>query len=330
MAILVAVFSVSSAWGQAVGATLLQTRKDVEYAVHDGVSLKGDLYQQASGAAHPAMIFIHGGGFRGGSKNSYGNGWGLYLAARGISVFAIDYRLFTATQTAYPQALLDCKAAVQYLRGNAAALGIDPNRIGVGGDSAGATLAALIAFTQDSPEFANKYPTDAYASASTKVKVVVPMYAIQDMMSWEMISQKAGKGALEGFFGGAPDAMPGAYLETSPLVYAREGSKMLGDLAVPNAGLKIPWFMAWGTADMVVPPENQSVAMAAALKEAGVNVTAIPVPKQNHFWFVATQVTGKHGEPVCESMTGGKYTCSGPTPNDYIVDQFLDFLTKNL
>ena len=89
-------------------------------------------------------IFIHGGGFARGSKAGYGNTWGPYLAARGYVVFAIDYRLSTPTQATWPQALLDCKAAVQYLRGNAAALGIDPDRIGVGGDSAGASLAALV------------------------------------------------------------------------------------------------------------------------------------------------------------------------------------------
>ena len=95
-------------------------------------------------------------------------------------MFAIDYRLSKPTQTTWPQALLDCKAAVQYLRGNAAALGIDPDRIGVGGDSAGASLATLVAVTQDFPQFANRYPMDAYASVSTKVKVAVPIYGVYD------------------------------------------------------------------------------------------------------------------------------------------------------
>jgi len=326
LVMLVAAFTIGTAWGQGS----VQTKKDVEYAVHDGVSLKGDIYQPTAGVGHPAIIFVHGGGFRGGSKNGYGNGWGPYLAGRGIVVFAIDYRLYTPTQPSYPQALLDCKAAVQYLRGNAAALGIDPERIGIGGDSAGATLAELVALSQDVTALAHKYPMDPYASASTKVKVVTPMYAVQDLMSLEMMSQKAGKPAFEGFVGGSPEAVPGAYFEVSPLLFVRESSLKLGELSVPNAGMKIPWFMAWGTADKVVPPDGQSVAMAKALADAGANVTAIPIPNQNHFWFVATQVTGKHGEPVCEEMTGQKYTCSGPTPNDYIVDKYLDFLTKNL
>jgi len=103
MAALTFAFACSSALAQAA----VQTRRDVEYAVHDGVSLKGDLYLPAPPGLHPAILLIHGGGFRAGSKAGYGTTWGPYLAARGIVVFAIDYRLSTPTQTAWPQALLD-------------------------------------------------------------------------------------------------------------------------------------------------------------------------------------------------------------------------------
>ena len=102
----------------------VQTRNNVVYAVHDGVSLNGDLYLPMSAGPHPAMLFIHGGGFRGGSKAGYANTWGPYLAARGYVVFAIDYRLATPDKTMWPEALFDCKAALQYLRGNAAMLGV--------------------------------------------------------------------------------------------------------------------------------------------------------------------------------------------------------------
>ena len=173
------VFAATTAWGQSD----IKTKTDVVYATHDGVDLKGDLYQPASGAQHPALIFIHGGGFRGGSKSGYQVSWGPYLAARGYVAFAIDYRLSSPTQSSWPQALLDCKAAIQYLRGDAAELGIDPERIGVAGDSAGGALTAMLGVTQDWPVFANKYPKDTYASASTKVKVIVPVYGVFDMMA---------------------------------------------------------------------------------------------------------------------------------------------------
>jgi acetyl esterase/lipase len=321
-------FAVGSAWGQGN----VQTKTNVEYAVHDGVSLVGDLYSPASGGPHAAMLFIHGGGFARGSKAGYGNTWGPYLAARGYVVFAIDYRLSKPTQATWPQALLDCKAGLQYLRGNAAALGIDPDRIGVGGDSAGAALAAIVAVTQDFPQFANRYPSDSYASVGTKVKVAVPIYGVYDMT----LQQKYESGLtnnpknLEQFLGGTPNQMAGAYFETSPLNYIREAAVSLGSVAAPNPGAKIPWFLAWGMADPVVPPAGQSVVFVQALRDAGAAVTAVPVPKTDHFWFPVTPVTGKKGEPECEEITPAKFTCSGATPNDFIVSQLLDFLAHNL
>src|SRR5437660_10827940 len=140
-------------------------------------------------------------------------------------------------QTAWPQALLDCKAALQYLRGNAAMLGVAPDRIGVGGDSAGGSLASLLGVTQDAPAFANKYPKDTYSSASTKVKVAVPIYGVHDMMAWERFTaatSNGGPGPLELFFGGAPDEAPARYFAASPLSYIRESAKSLGELAMPN------------------------------------------------------------------------------------------------
>jgi acetyl esterase/lipase len=330
--ILLVTFLLAFAAGSARGQAGVQTKPNVEYAVHDGVSLLGDLYLPSSGAAHPAMIFMHGGGFARGSKAGYGNTWGPYLAERGYVVFAIDYRLSKPNQTTWPQALLDCKAALQYLRGNAKTLGVDPDRIGVGGDSAGATLAALMAVTQDMPQFANRYPMDAYATVSTKVKVAMPIYAVYDMTAQYKYESGLANNPknLEQFIGGTPGQKSGEYFETSALNYIREASTSLGSVAMPNAGAKIPWFMAWGMADPVVPPAGQSVVFAQALRDAGVTVTAVPVPKIDHFWFPVTSLTGKKGDPECEEITPAKFSCSGPTPNDYVVSQLLDFLAHNL
>ena len=65
--ILLFAFAVGAAWGQ----DGLQTRTSVEYAVHDGVSLVGDLYSPTIGGPHPAMVFIHGGGFTSGSGSVF-------------------------------------------------------------------------------------------------------------------------------------------------------------------------------------------------------------------------------------------------------------------
>ena len=321
-------FAVETAWGQAI----VQTKMNVEYAVHDGASLVGDLYLPASDGPHAGMLFIHGGGFARGSKAGYGNTWGPYLAARGYVVFAIDYRLSKPTQPTWPQALLDCKAGLQYLRGNAAALGIDPDRIGVGGDSAGASLAAMVAVTQDFPQFANRYPRDPYASVSTKVKVAVPIYAVYDMMAQQKYESGLENNPknLEQFIGGTPNQMPGAYFESSPLNYIREAAVGLGNVATPNAGARISWFLAWGMMDPIVPPDGQSVMFVQALRDAGTTVTAVAVPKTDHFWFPVTPLTGKKGQPACEDVSPAKFSCSGATPNDFIVSQLLDFIAHNL
>ena len=79
-----------------------------------------------------------------------------------------------------------------------------------------------------------------------------------------------------------------------------------------------------------MPPDGQSVAFVQALREVGATVVAVPVPKTDHYWFTFTGVTGKKGEPSCEQAKPAKFSCSGATPNDFIVSQMLDFLSKNL
>ena len=298
---------------------------------HDGVSLTGDLYQPSDDRPHPAVILIHGGSFRAGSKADYGRTWGPYLAARGYVVFAIDYRLSTPQRTTWPQALVDAKAALQYVRGHAAVLGVNPDRIAIGGDSAGATLASLVALTQDWPAFANAYPGDPYATASTKVQAVVAIYGAYDLPAWQRYTlNTTNKGSLEQFLGGQPDQVPGRYFEASALSYVRAAATRLGPLATPNAGVRVPWYVSWGLLDDVVPPEAQSVTLVQALREAGANVTAVSVPNTGHLFFRVAPLTGKKGRPKCEDTTLAKYACSGPSPNDYIQTSFLAFLSRAL
>ena len=121
----------------------LTIQNGIAYANHDGVELAGDLYLPKGAKGAPALVAVHGGGWVAGVRGAY-QYWGPYLAARGIAVFSISYRLATKTKT-FPEAVQDVLAGVQFLRGKAGAFGIDPSRIGLLGASAGAHLAALAA-----------------------------------------------------------------------------------------------------------------------------------------------------------------------------------------
>ena len=335
MAILLAAFTVAFTTAftaaNASAQDVVQTQTDVEYAVHDGTSLKGDLYQPASTGPHPVLILIHGGSFRGGSKDRYGRSWGPYLAERGYVVFAIDYRLSTPAQTTWPQALLDCKAAVQFLRGNATALGVDPERIGIGGDSAGGTLAALVALTQDMPAFANKYPEDAYAAASSKVKVVVPIYGVYDMMSWRRYTLDTGNKARSNSSSAEPPTRCRARISRrrpSPTCARRQ--RAWAWCRCPTRGRPFPGSWRGACSTRSCRPESQSVVLVQALEDAGADVTAIAIPNTGHLFFRGALLTGRQGDPVCEDTSGAGYSCSGASPNDYIASQFLGFLRRGL
>src|SRR4029078_7439089 len=83
--------------------------------------------------------------------------WGPYLATRGYAVYAISYRLSKPGQKTFPEALHDVRAAIQFLKGRASELRINPDRIGVMGDSAGGHLAALVALAGDNAAFSGAY-----------------------------------------------------------------------------------------------------------------------------------------------------------------------------
>src|SRR5262245_4146263 len=103
-------------------------RSEVEYAVHGGVSLKGHLYAPKGPGRFPAVVAIHGGGWRLANLDNYRH-LGPWLADRGYAVLAATHRLSTPAQKAYPEAVQDARAAVQFVRGKAAELKIDPERI---------------------------------------------------------------------------------------------------------------------------------------------------------------------------------------------------------
>lgn len=121
----------------------VQADYDVEYS-RIGQRVDMDIFRPTSAGPHPAVLAIHGGGFRAGSRTRY---WPLCLklAQNGYVCATASYRLAPTHQ--FPAALEDAKAAVRFLRANAAKYALDSNFIGVTGGSAGGHLALMVGLT---------------------------------------------------------------------------------------------------------------------------------------------------------------------------------------
>src|SRR5215813_10644467 len=253
----------------------VMTRNDIFFAEHDGVKLFGDFYAPKGLDKAPVLVAVHGGGWQVGNRKFYSN-WGPYLAKNGYAVFAIEYRLMKPDVKTYPGAVYDTKAAVQYVRAKAGELGIDPERIGMVGDSAGAHLSALVALAGEEPAFSSEYRSDPHASVSAKVKAVVGFYGVYDMAAqWEHdLVTRPRDNIVEKFLGGAPMVNRKVYFEASPMSYA----------TVDKNGPR--FLLMYGHEDDIADPKTQSEPFSKALRQAGIFVRSIIVPGAGHFWSV--------------------------------------------
>jgi acetyl esterase/lipase len=172
--ILVASFAASFAHAAAVNLHLVA---DVPY-LESGRTEKLDLYlptQPAAGTLSPAFVWIHGGGFTLGDKAQIRDvSVSTALASAGYVVASVNYKLGAGS---FPTNIGDCKNAVRFLRAHAAEYHLDPNRIAVGGGSAGGYLALMVGFTEGTKLFD---PHPLYKDVSSKVCAVVDFYGPVD------------------------------------------------------------------------------------------------------------------------------------------------------
>jgi acetyl esterase/lipase len=133
------------------GTSGVTVEKDVVFGKGGDMDLKLDIYKPPAGTEkRMATIHFHGGGFAGGSKDSLSERIRPY-AALGYVAIAAQYRL--SGQAGYPALIHDAKAAIRWVRANAKTLGIEPQRIGVVGYSAGGYHALFTAGTGNKQEF---------------------------------------------------------------------------------------------------------------------------------------------------------------------------------
>src|SRR5262245_15673588 len=123
-----------------------------------------DLWKAQSDKPTPLVIYIHGGGFRGGDKSSLAPGLLTRCLEAGISVAAINYRL--SQHAPFPAPMLDGGRAVQFMRSKAAEWNLDPKRVAATGGSAGAGISLWLGFHD---ELANPKAEDPIARQSTRL-----------------------------------------------------------------------------------------------------------------------------------------------------------------
>ncbi len=248
-------------------------RRAIVFGNHDGVVLLADAYIPSAPGSFPALVAVHGGGWQQGSRDIY-RFWGPFLAERGYVLLAIDYRVAAPGRKCFPDAVHDVRAAVQFLRSQAAAFKVDPARIALIGDSAGAHLASLVALAGDSPIFSGVYRNDTYAGESTKVKAAIGVYGIYDMVrQWnsDQVSRPRNQ-ITEQFLGGAPMDDRRVFFDASPMSY------------VTMANNKTAFLLAYGTEDDIVD-RGQSDDFLLALKQAKFYARNAVFPGWGHYWM---------------------------------------------
>ena len=248
----------SFAWLEAdeVDLSRVQTEQ-VVYRRVDGMELTMDLYLpegEASGKKRPAVAWFHGGSWRNGSPRQFRR-QSQFLASQGLVCASVRYRL--SGEAPFPAGLSDAKCAVRFMRAHAAKYGVDPDRIAVGGGSAGGHLAMMVGLTP------GKYEDGPYGKFSSRANLLIGFNPVFDLRQGCIV-----KAVQQWLDAKAPTAEQLAAI--SPIVHVTRDAP--------------PTLLMHGTRDNTVP-FAQAEAMRDVLARHGVAVTLFAAEGQGHGWF---------------------------------------------
>lgn len=148
--------------------------KNIVFHRAGGVNLRLDIYRPRHGKGpFPTILHVHGGAWMIGSKDDQGKPLAHRMAAHGWVVVSANYRL--SPRFAWPDHIVDVKAAIRWIKEHGAEYGADPDFIAITGGSAGGHLAALAALTPNDPAF-----QPGFEQADTTVQACVPFYGVYD------------------------------------------------------------------------------------------------------------------------------------------------------
>ena len=225
----------------------------------------------------PLVIYIHGGGWSSGDKGGiFDRGDTKMLFQLGFAVASINYRL--APQSRWPAQVHDCKLAVRFFRRYADLYGIDPDRIGVFGDSAGGHLAALLATADDDDGLEGT----GLAGTSSRVAVAVERFGPTDLLDEGSATTSDGLSMVLDLLGCHPLQCPAAAAQASPVTYVTPDDP--------------PLLIQHGDKDSLVP-YRQAERLAERLRSAGNAGALIKVRNAEHA-FIPSPITAELGPSI--------------------------------
>lgn len=196
--------------------------RNLKYVQYGRRALQLDLYRPVrDNGLHPAIVLVHGGGWRAGYRENL-TPLAIALAERGVVAATISYRL--APEAPFPAAIHDTKAAIRWLRKNAAHYGVDPEQIAVGGASAGGQIASLTGVTAGQAYFD---PQQTNSEISSDVQAIVNIDGLSDFTSEEARkyedAPRKNPSSAGAWFGGRYAEQRERWHKGSPIFYVHEG-----------------------------------------------------------------------------------------------------------
>jgi acetyl esterase/lipase len=277
-------------------------QRDVEYGRAGDRSLKLDLVypKSASDKPRPVVVFIHGGGWQGGSKSAGIPQLAMLALKEDYFCASVDYRL--SGEAIWPAPIHDCKAAIRWLRAKAKKYNLDPDKIGVWGSSAGGHLVSLLGTSGGVKELEGPCGSP---DQSSRVTCVVDFCGPSDFSA---ISESSGAVApVTRLLGGPLEEKKDEAKAASPVTYVSHDDP--------------PFLIVHGDEDHLVPM-RQAETLHAALQKAGVSSILLKVEGCGHGIGgpeVAQRVTdffAKHlrGKDVEISEEPVKFASAGEKP----------------